>query len=154
MQPEREWFRNAWGKIRTGTLITLVIGLGVLVGALGGLYKLSASPLLCNSCHIMKPYVQAWKTSKHNNVACVDCHYPPGFRDTIWVKYQALAQVAKWATQTYSSKPFAEVEDASCLRSGCHDRRLLDGKAVFKPGVGFDPRPHLEEVRRGPHRRC
>src|SRR3990172_5978309 len=154
MQPERDWFRNAWGKIRTGTLITLVIGLGVLVGALGGLYKVSSSPLLCNSCHIMKPYVLAWKTSKHNNVPCVDCHYPPELRGTLWVKYQALAQVAKWATETYSSKPFAEIEDASCLRSGCHDTRLLEGKVTYKRGIIFDHGPHLREVRRGRQLRC
>jgi len=102
----------------------------------------------------MKPYVEAWRTSKHNQVACVQCHYPPGLRDTIWVKYQALSQVAKWATQTYSSKPFAEVEDGSCLRSGCHSERLLTGKVVYKRGIIFDHQPHLEEVRRGRQLRC
>lgn len=119
-----------------------------------GLYEIGSSPRLCNSCHIMKPYYQAWKTSKHNFVPCVDCHYPPGLRDTIWVKYQALAQVAKWATQTYSSKPFAEIEDASCLRPGCHAMRLLEGKVTFMRGIIFDHRPHLLEVRRGRQLRC
>ena len=145
--PARRW---------RGRFLLIFAATGLVVGAiaLAGLYKLSASPLLCNSCHIMKPYVQAWKTSKHNNVTCVSCHYPPGFRDTIWVKYQALAQVAKWATQTYSSKPFAEVEDASCLRSGCHESRLLEGKVAFKREIIFDHAPHLKEVRRGRQLRC
>ena len=136
--------------------LVIILATAVVVGfaVLGGLYKVSSSPVLCSSCHIMTPYVEAWKTSKHNNVSCVECHYPPGFRDSLWVKYQALAQVAKWATQTYSSKPFAEVEDASCLRSGCHDRRLLEGKVVFKRDIIFDHRPHLEEVRRGRQLRC
>lgn len=128
----------------------------IVVGGLtlGGLYRLSSSPLLCNSCHIMKPYVQAWKASKHNNITCIECHYPPELRGTIWVKYQALAQVAKWATQTYSSKPFAQVEDASCLRSGCHTTRLLEGKVTFKRGIIFDHGPHLKEERRGRQLRC
>lgn len=139
---------------RRKLFIILTAGLVVGVAMLGGLYKVSSSPVLCSSCHIMTPYVEAWKTSKHNNVSCVECHYPPGFRDSLWVKYQALAQVAKWATQTYSSKPFAEVEDASCLRSGCHSRRLLEGKVVFKRDIIFDHRPHLEEVRRGRQLRC
>jgi hypothetical protein len=145
--PPRRW---------RGRILLIAVATALVVGALalGGLYKLSASPLLCNSCHIMKPYVQAWKTSKHNNVACVDCHYPPGLRDTIWVKYQALAQVAKWATQTYSSKPFAEVEDASCLRSGCHSSQLLEGKVAFKRGIIFDHGPHLKGERRGRQLRC
>ncbi|MDE2320644.1 MAG: NapC/NirT family cytochrome c [candidate division NC10 bacterium] len=134
----------------------LAAGACVVVGglALGGLYRLSSSPLLCNSCHIMKPYVEAWRASKHSNVTCIDCHYPPELRGTIWVKYQALAQVAKWATQTYSSKPFAEVEDASCLRAGCHTSRLLEGKVTFKRGIIFDHGPHLKEKRRGRQLRC
>jgi nitrate/TMAO reductase-like tetraheme cytochrome c subunit len=145
---------SALGKLRTGSLIILLVGIGVLLGGLVGLYKVSSSPLLCNSCHIMKPYVEAWKTSSHNNVPCVDCHYPPELRGTLWVKYQALSQVAKWATQTYSSKPFAEVEDASCLRSGCHESRLLEGKVAFKRGIIFDHAPHLGEERRGRQLRC
>ncbi len=139
-----------------GIPLLAAIGIAIVVtgSALVGLFELSTSPILCNSCHIMKPYVNGWKTSKHKNVACVQCHYPPGLRDTIWVKYQAISQVVKYATQTYSSKPFAEVEDASCLRSGCHERRLLQGKVIFKRGIEFDHRPHLEGVRRGRQLRC
>lgn len=139
---------------RRKLLIVLAVAGVVGFAVLGGLYKVSTHPVLCSGCHIMTPYVEAWKTSKHNNVSCVECHYPPGFRDSMWVKYQALAQVAKWATQTYSSKPFAEVEDASCLRSGCHERRLLEGRVVFKRDIIFDHRPHIEEVRRGRQLRC
>jgi nitrate/TMAO reductase-like tetraheme cytochrome c subunit len=141
---------------RRWPVAAVVVGIVlVLAGvAFAGLWHVSSSPLLCNSCHIMKPYVEAWRTSKHAGVACVECHYPPGLRDTVWVKYQALTQVVKWATQTYSSKPFAEIEDGSCLRSGCHDRRLLDGRLTFKRGIAFDHRPHLEATRRGRQLRC
>jgi nitrate/TMAO reductase-like tetraheme cytochrome c subunit len=147
--PERPR-RRRW--LTIAIVVGIVLVVGIAAGA--GLWEMSSSPKLCNSCHIMKPYVAAWKSSKHNKVACVQCHYPPGLRDTIWVKYQALTQVVKWATQTYSSKPFAEVEDGSCLRSGCHDRRLLDGKVTFKRGIVFDHAPHLTQVRRGRHLRC
>ena len=143
--------RRRGGPVLLG-VIALAVAAATAAGA--GLWHVSSSPMLCNSCHIMKPYVEAWRTSKHNQVTCVQCHYPPGLRDTIWVKYQALTQVVKWATQTYSSKPFAEVEDGSCLRSGCHDRRLLQGKVTYKRGIIFDHKPHLEEVRRGRQLRC
>jgi len=144
------------GRKRRWRFILIVTAAVVVAGgaALAGLWEVSSSPQLCNTCHIMKPYVEAWRTSKHNQVPCVDCHYPPELRGTIWVKYQALSQVAKWATQTYSSKPFAEIEDASCLRSGCHESRLLRGKVVYKRGIIFDHQPHLEEVRRGRQLRC
>jgi len=159
--------RRPWWKAHL--LWIVVVGVLVTAGAAtAGLWKASTSPRLCNSCHIMEPYVAAWKASRHANVTCVQCHYPPGFRDTLWVKYQALSQVVKWATHTYSSKPFAEVEDGSCLRSGCHDRTQLAARKTFKRGVVFDHTSHLTwgasngaavpssplDHRRGPMLRC
>ncbi|MBI5208474.1 MAG: NapC/NirT family cytochrome c [Elusimicrobia bacterium] len=122
---------------------------------LAGAVKYSTSPTFCNSCHIMAPYYSAWKNSKHSHVACVDCHYPPSApRTLLWKKFQALSQVVKYVTRTYSSKPFAEVEDTSCLRSGCHSQRLLEGKVVTKAGIRFDHRPHVTQARRGRQLRC
>src|SRR5262245_9721846 len=136
--------------IALGALLALV----VLGGA--GMWHVSASPKFCNSCHIMRPYVDAWEASKHASVPCVECHYPPGLRDTLRVKFQAVTQVAKWATGTYSSKPYAEVEDASCLRSGCHARAQLEGRgALVSPrGIRFDHRPHLGAGKTGRQLRC
>lgn len=120
-----------------------------------GMAKYSTSPSFCRSCHIMEPYYKAWKTSKHNFVPCVDCHYPPGSPKTIlWKKFQALSQVVKYVTRTYSSKPFAEIEDSACLRSGCHSTRLLQGKIITEKGIKFDHKPHLTGVRRGRRLRC
>lgn len=103
----------------------------------------------------MKPYYEAWKTSKHNKVSCVECHYPPeGPKGLAWKKFQALSQVVKYVTRTYSSKPYAEIEDTSCLRFGCHSERLLKGKVAFSKGIIFDHKPHLEEKRRGRQLRC
>jgi hypothetical protein len=72
------------------------------------------------------------------------------------VKFQAISQVAKWATQTYNSKPFAVVEDASCFRSGCHSVAQLESRGVltFGRGVRFDHRPHLEAAKMGRQLRC
>jgi nitrate/TMAO reductase-like tetraheme cytochrome c subunit len=145
--------RRPWWRAHLLALVALAV-LVTAGAATAGLWKVSTSPRLCNSCHIMEPYVEAWKASKHAGVTCVQCHYPPGFRDTLWVKYQALSQVVKWATHTYSSKPFAEVEDASCLRSGCHDRAQLAAPKTFKRGIAFDHVRHLAEGRRGPRLRC
>jgi len=133
--------------VSRATVVLIIVAVVIVVaGAAGaGLWHVSASPRFCNSCHIMRPYVDAWKASKHSAVACVQCHYPPGRRDTFRVKFQAITQVAKWATGTYSSKPFAEVEDASCLRSGCHATSDLEkaGVRTFSRGVRFDHRQHL-----------
>jgi nitrate/TMAO reductase-like tetraheme cytochrome c subunit len=138
--------------------------LGILVLIFSaGMFEFSTSPYFCASCHIMKPYYQAWKTSKHNHVPCVDCHYPPEIREKMVLKFQALSQVVKYVTRTYSSKPYAEISDASCLRKGCHETRLLQGEEVFTPlrsegkspiKIKFDHGPHLTEQPRGKKLRC
>ena len=43
--------------------------------------------------------------------------------------------------------------DASCLRSGCHETRLLSGRVEYQ-GIHFDHAPHLGELRRGKQLRC
>ncbi|MEK6654380.1 MAG: NapC/NirT family cytochrome c, partial [Thermodesulfobacteriota bacterium] len=134
------------------------IGIGALVFllSLGGIAHYSESPGFCNSCHIMGPYFAAWKASKHNKVACVECHYPPsGVQTILWKKFQASTQVVKYITRTYSSKPFAEVEDASCLRSGCHSERLLDAWIVDKvKRIRFNHASHLTRDGDGRQLRC
>lgn len=142
---------------RRTTVLGVAAVVVVLTAAAGaGLWHVSASPQFCNACHIMRPYVEAWQASKHREVPCVQCHYPPGLRDTLRVKFQAVTQVAKWATGTYNSKPFAEVEDASCLRSGCHGASGLEKAEArtFGRGVRFDHRVHLQPAKTGWQLRC
>ena len=131
-----------------GTVAIGIVGMGTIT-------VYSTSPQFCKSCHIMKPYYLAWKDSPHKEVSCVKCHYPPGkASEILYLKFQALSQVAKYVTRTYSSKPYAEVEDSSCLRSGCHSKRLLDGNLVTDNGIKFDHRPHLLTKRKGRQLRC
>ena len=138
------------------------LGILILIFSVG-MFEFSTSPYFCASCHIMKPYYQAWSTSKHNHVPCVDCHYPPDVRDKMVLKVQALTQVVKYVTRTYSSKPYAEISDESCLRKGCHETRLLQGQVMFTPPVKagnppikikFDHKPHLTDLKRGKKLRC
>jgi nitrate/TMAO reductase-like tetraheme cytochrome c subunit len=147
--------RRRWGARGVG--LVLLLAAVVLIGGAGaGAWHASSSPRFCNSCHIMHPYVEAWKTSRHADVVCTQCHYPPGLRDTLRVKFQAVTQVAKWATGAYNSKPYAEVEDASCLRSGCHDPAALatKGRLTFGRGIHFDHGPHLNAAITGRQLRC
>ncbi|MBI2900127.1 MAG: NapC/NirT family cytochrome c [Planctomycetes bacterium] len=147
---------DRWGGFKLRWRFYFFSFLFFLCVSLVGVTSYSESPSFCRSCHIMEPYYQAWANSKHHGKAkCVDCHYPPGETKTIvWKKFQALSQVAKFVTRTYSSKPYAEVDDASCLRSGCHSTRLLQGQVVTPKGVRFDHKPHIENVRRGRQLRC
>jgi len=134
--------------------IVLAFTGSALFALLIGLLFYSTSPSFCNSCHIMRPYYEAWKTSKHNRVACVECHYPPQTQAAIWVKFQSINSVVQYVTKKYSSKPYAQIEDASCLRSGCHSTNILAGKITFKKGIRFDHKFHLGDLRRGKQLRC
>jgi hypothetical protein len=99
----------------------------------------------------MKPYYTSWQQSRHGNVACVECHIPPGVTAEFKKKYEALSMVASYFTGTYGTNPWTEIEDSACLR--CHERRLLAGKELFGD-VLFDHASHLVGMRRGKTLRC
>ncbi|MBI5362542.1 MAG: cytochrome c3 family protein [Planctomycetes bacterium] len=113
----------------------------------------TAQPEFCNSCHLMEPYYESWKSSAHGEVGCIECHYEPGSLETLEGKFKALSQVAKYVTRTAGTKPWAEVSDQSCMRSGCHSVRMLEGPVQFGR-VKFDHRQHLLESQRGRRLRC
>jgi nitrate/TMAO reductase-like tetraheme cytochrome c subunit len=154
---EGRFFRfkpTKWGYV----LLIMTIG-GVGMGAFA---EYSMQPDFCRSCHLMEPYYQAWHESTHKNVNCVDCHFQPGLVNTLHGKWEASSQAAKYITNTYGSKPHAEVRDVSCMRSGCHEKRLLEGKVKWTVKsvtgqdvtINFDHTPHLTEDRRGKKLRC
>lgn len=139
----------------------LLLGIGFIGGSLA-FAEYSMQPDFCRSCHIMEPYFQAWHQSTHRNVPCTDCHFEPGLENTLYGKWQASSQAVKYVTRTYGSKPHAEIRDSSCMRSGCHEKRVLEGKVnwTVKSVTGhdvtikFDHKPHLSEERRGKQLRC
>jgi nitrate/TMAO reductase-like tetraheme cytochrome c subunit len=108
----------------------------------------------CSTCHYMKSFYQSWQESRHADIECSACHYPPGIRSFFRVKLEGLNQVLRYWTKLYvKSKPWAEIPDESCLREGCHDKRLLEGPVRFQRVV-FDHRVHLGDLRRGKTLRC
>ncbi|MBL4702875.1 NapC/NirT family cytochrome c [bacterium AH-315-I18] len=141
-----------------------VVLLGGICGVVGmiGFVEYSMQPDFCRSCHIMEPYYQAWHQSSHNKISCVKCHFEPGLANTIYGKFQASSQAVKYITKTYGSKPHAEVQDAACMREGCHTERLLKGKVNWDVKssrddivtIRFDHTPHLTQDRRGKQLRC
>ncbi|MFQ6092319.1 MAG: hypothetical protein ACE5OR_06495, partial [bacterium] len=69
-------------------------------------------------------------------------------------KFVGLEQVLSYISGTYKKrKPWAEISDEACLQAGCHEKRLLSGRAKFKR-VYFDHGPHLTQMRRGKRIRC
>jgi nitrate/TMAO reductase-like tetraheme cytochrome c subunit len=145
---------TVWGYVLLGGFFGMI--------GMGAFAEYSMQPDFCRSCHLMEPYYEAWHQSTHKNVPCTDCHFQPGFVNTLHGKWEASSQAIKYITQTYGSKPHAEVRDVSCMRSGCHEKRVLEGKVAWKVKsvnghdvtINFDHTPHLNEERRGKQLRC
>ncbi len=136
--------------IRTaGFALALMVALGLIATVTA--VEVTSKPRFCGSCHIMAPYYESWQHSSHHNIACVECHIPPGVTAEIRKKFEALSMVARYFTGTYGTNPWTEIEDAACLR--CHERRLLAGKELIGDIV-FDHTAHLSEMRRGKTLRC
>lgn len=130
-------------------ILTVIL---VSVGTVG-FVEVSSQPGFCNSCHIMEPYYESWATSSHREVTCIECHIPPGVRSEVRQKIQAANMVVRYFTGAYDTRPWAEISDASCTRSGCHSQRLIEGEVDYR-GVRFDHAEHLGEVRRGMQLHC
>ena len=137
----------------TSLFILGLVGLAIAVPTTYVAVHETAKSEFCNSCHIMEPYYESWQASSHKDVACIECHYEPGAVETFVGKFKALSQLAKYVTRTQGTKPWAEVSDTSCMRSGCHSVRMLEGEVQFGR-VRFDHSPHLLETRRGRRLRC
>lgn len=129
-----------------------ILGILFLIFSYGFL-EYSSTPKFCVTCHYMKPYYNAWKTSSHNKVPCIECHYPPTPLSKLEGKFRASVQLVKYITRQYGTKPWTEIDDSSCLRPGCHEKRLLKGKVQFQDIV-FDHTPHLTSFRRVTGLRC
>ena len=147
---------RAAGRVSRFVRILLpIVVLAVILLSVGtvGFVEYSSTPGFCNNCHIMQPYYDSWSTSTHRNVPCIKCHIAPGIKAEAMTKIQAANMVVKYFTGAYGTRPWAEIEDASCLRAGCHSDRLISGLVDYK-GVRFDHTQHLGEVRRGIQLRC
>lgn len=104
----------------------------------------------------MGPYFESWEESSHGQFECSKCHYPPkgGIISKLGKKIEGLVMLGRYWTKLYvKSKPWAEIRDESCLQEGCHDKRLLEGKVMFKT-VAFDHTVHFEDLKRGKKLQC
>jgi nitrate/TMAO reductase-like tetraheme cytochrome c subunit len=135
----------------------LVVGLstlGILLVVFVASVQLTSTSRFCAVCHYMKPFYQSWQTSSHSHIECSTCHYAPGLRSKLRAKMEGLVQVARYWSKLYlKSKPWAEIPDESCLRPGCHDKRLLEGQVKFQKVV-FDHTIHFTDLKRGKTLRC
>ena len=137
-------------------LIILGAVLGFFLVFLIAAVEVTSHSGFCASCHYMEPFFESWEHSSHSEFECSECHYPPGggLKGILSKKIEGLVMVGRYWTKLYvKSKPWAEIKDESCLKEGCHDKRLLGGKVDFS-NVVFDHKIHFEDLRRGKRLQC
>jgi len=140
----KEWWKSNGGGRRPVVLVVAVI-LGLLVVINGAFFVAAYFPGSCRACHYMDPYVDQWKASAHAGVSCIKCHsFSPVFITVTTLKY--------W-TGLYNPRPHANVKDAACLTSGCHEGRIEKGMAKLG-NITFDHQDHMTKLKRGEKLRC
>lgn len=145
----RQFFRDLWNLITKNkkaigilllVLVVVVVVLNITV------YQISRHSSTCLYCHYMEPYYKQWQTSTHNKVECIKCH---DYSSTA-----IMGATLRYVSGSYNPRPRVEVSDSSCLQSGCHEKRLLEGKVLFKRAIVFDHKDHLEKIKRGEKLHC
>ncbi len=145
----RAFVRDIWAfwrkhvKLMAAQLAVLVI---LVLAANFAVSRVAQRSSFCANCHYMAPYVEQWKTSTHAAVDCVRCHPYSGLA--------VAASTLRYLSGAYNPRPRAEVDDRSCLASGCHEQRLLKAQETFKGGIRFDHQVHLKTLPRGIQLRC
>ncbi len=123
--------------------------------------------LFCGYCHmltypkvIQKSY-DLWKKGKHNQIGCVECHYPP-----TGVEYPTKApqkgtgakpvHIPQKALDRFSFLPLGSetiltrpiIADTSCMTAACHGRaddKFKTKKIKFTEKVFFVHKSHLDK---------
>ncbi len=133
-----------------GALLGALVGVGVSVLYLSGFtLAVTEHPVFCKSCHNMEKFFASWQHSSHKEVACVECHYDPGFSAHLGGKIGALSQVVSFVTHRYDAKPHAEVSNAACQRMGCHATISQNTDVLFEDRVHFDHSIHHDAMVEG-----
>jgi nitrate/TMAO reductase-like tetraheme cytochrome c subunit len=82
------------------------------------------------SCHVMKPEFEAYKTSTHSQVDCVECHIGPGAGSYVAAKLNGVNQLVGMLTGGYSRPipaPVHNLADGNVLCGRCHAAQTFAG---------------------------
>ena len=124
-----------------------VLSVAVIALGYGGL-EFTMTPRFCGSCHNMKVYYHEWQSSKHKDVACVECHIEPGFTNLVKRKIAASYELVSVITGKIPSRLHSDVRDVVCFRPGCHTpQKMEEPKTIaFGKSVRFDHSTHLGDT--------
>ncbi len=139
-------------------LTVLVIIVSIAATGLLAVEHYTSKASVCGSCHIMRPYFNSWEKSAHGkeDVACVECHYPPGERHSLQAKFKGLGQLFTYlGTDAPTVRKPARVNDASCTTPECHSpENYMDKKLKFAEKITYVHRTHIDKTIEGQTLHC
>src|SRR3990167_9876592 len=130
-------------------IIVLIVLISAVILVTEKMLEITENPAFCGkNCHIMRPYYDSWRTSSHNDVKCVECHYESGLIGHVKGKINGLLQFYSYETtvEEYSGNLYAKVMDNNCLL--CHEKRIYSSDVSYI-GVNFSHSNHLLQQKRG-----
>lgn len=137
--------------------IVFVVLLLLATGLIAGWHseEVTSNPLFCSSCHNMaEPYL-TWQESAHRDFACVKCHIAPGMETLFRAKLKGMREVLQTVGGDVPPRAQAQVEDAACLRPGCHQVADLQPVRPSTMNIGqFSHSSHVGQDVRGLRLRC
>lgn len=149
----RGFYKRGGKPLRFLKYFSTVLILLVILTAAAAEY--TSRPAFCPTCHYMETFYQSWRTSAHNKVDCVECHFEPGISGTVRGKLNGLVQIVNYLSASYKKrKPWAEIPDNTCARVGCHETQALKDSTYNFKGVMFNHEHHLKELKRGKTLKC
>ncbi len=150
---KKRLFKNVKGFKRFLLFFGIILFLVLLFLSISA--ELTSRPSFCPTCHYMQTFYDSWKASKHHDVDCVECHFEPGLTGVIKGKLNGLVQIVNYMSASYKKrKPWADIPDNTCTRSGCHERQAILDTNYYVKGIQFNHKHHLQELRRGKTLKC
>lgn len=129
------------GKYMVVLLVVIALGIAGTIG----FWNYANSPSFCSGCHSMEAFSKAVENSPHKDVACVDCHLPPGFINHVKFKMiDGMLSGVFFLTGKAPTKANAHVDEGNCLR--CHEQKLATLQPKTFKGYPFDHKKHLGDL--------
>lgn len=125
-------FKSLLNKKGTNKIFGLPISF-FLMGSLGIILILSAAsthPVVCSSCHVMRPSVDDWRISSHRKIKCISCHKKSSIMALPVQKFEQAKMVVSYLSDDYKLPILANASSDACL--DCHGRIERGVQVRFK----------------------
>ncbi len=141
----REQDRARLRRLVLGTAV--VIAIVAVVGWLA--LRATSSPGFYRLFPWLGEYSSSWAASSHKDVACSECHFPPGIGGSARQEGVAISLIVDRMTGVHTTDAFRFPGNRSCAQDGCHAEILGEKGDVVWHGVRFSHASHLEQKKRG-----